>query len=153
MSEKRYLILAEGRSDDPHYGKTARGVLAYGAEPVVAIEHDGVTGYGEAAPIDRYEESAASALAYAQEAAGALGDDPFALEEIGERLAELPGEQAAKAALDGALHDLCGKVLGVPVWRLLGLPQTGPPTSWTIWLGDPDDMARRAERVRGRFSG
>ena len=37
MSEKRYLILAEGRSDDPHYGKTARGVLAYGAEPVVAI--------------------------------------------------------------------------------------------------------------------
>ena len=37
MSEKRYLILAEGRSDDPHYGKTARGVLAYGADPVVAI--------------------------------------------------------------------------------------------------------------------
>jgi uncharacterized NAD-dependent epimerase/dehydratase family protein len=37
VSEKRYLILAEGRSDDPHYGKTARGVVAYGAEPVVAI--------------------------------------------------------------------------------------------------------------------
>ena len=34
---KRYLILAEGRSDDPHYGKTARGVLKYGREPVVAI--------------------------------------------------------------------------------------------------------------------
>ena len=37
MSEKRYLILAEGRSADPHYGKTARGVLNYGADPVVAI--------------------------------------------------------------------------------------------------------------------
>ncbi len=37
MSEKRYLILAEGRSDDPHYGKTARGVLRYGEQPVVAI--------------------------------------------------------------------------------------------------------------------
>jgi uncharacterized NAD-dependent epimerase/dehydratase family protein len=37
VSEKRYLILAEGRSDDPHYGKTARGVLKYGAERVVAI--------------------------------------------------------------------------------------------------------------------
>jgi D-glutamate N-acetyltransferase len=36
-SEKRYLILAEGRSQDPHYGKTTRGVLNYGAEPVVAI--------------------------------------------------------------------------------------------------------------------
>ena len=50
MSEKRYLILAEGRSADPHYGKTARGVLKYGREPVVAIldstrageTHDGI---------------------------------------------------------------------------------------------------------------
>ena len=63
---------------------------------VVAIEHDGVTGYGEAAPIDRYEESAASALAYAQEAAGALGDDPFALDEILDRLPRR--EWAARAA-------------------------------------------------------
>jgi uncharacterized NAD-dependent epimerase/dehydratase family protein len=37
VSEKRYLILAEGRSADPHSGKTARGVIRYGAEPVVAI--------------------------------------------------------------------------------------------------------------------
>jgi D-glutamate N-acetyltransferase len=37
VSQKRYLILAEGRSGDPHYGKTMRGVIRYGAEPVVAI--------------------------------------------------------------------------------------------------------------------
>jgi uncharacterized NAD-dependent epimerase/dehydratase family protein len=37
VSDKRYLILAEGRSGDPHYGKTMRGVVKYGAEPVVAI--------------------------------------------------------------------------------------------------------------------
>jgi uncharacterized NAD-dependent epimerase/dehydratase family protein len=37
VSEKRYLILAEGRSGDPHYGKTARGVMRYGAHPVVAL--------------------------------------------------------------------------------------------------------------------
>jgi L-alanine-DL-glutamate epimerase-like enolase superfamily enzyme len=37
------------------------------------------------------------------------------------------------------------------VWRLLGLPRTGPPTSWTVWLGDPDDMARRAEKAATRF--
>jgi uncharacterized NAD-dependent epimerase/dehydratase family protein len=37
VSGKRYLILAEGRSGDPHYGKTMRGVVRYGAEPVVAI--------------------------------------------------------------------------------------------------------------------
>ncbi len=117
----------------------------------VEVQHDGVSGFGEAAPIERYDESAASALAFAREAAEVLGDDPFALEEIESRLRERAGEQAAKAAIDAALHDLCGKLVGLPVWRLLGLRRHGPPTSWTIWLGDPDDMARRAEKVRGRF--
>jgi L-alanine-DL-glutamate epimerase-like enolase superfamily enzyme len=116
---------------------------------VVEIRHSGVSGFGEAAPIDRYDESAPSALAYVEEHADALGDDPFALEDVLERLP--PREFAARAAIDAALHDLQGKLLGQPVWRLLGLRRTGPPTSWTIWLGDPDDMARRAERVRGRF--
>jgi L-alanine-DL-glutamate epimerase-like enolase superfamily enzyme len=37
------------------------------------------------------------------------------------------------------------------VFRLLGLPRAGPPTSWTVWLGDPDDMARRAEQAAPRF--
>jgi L-alanine-DL-glutamate epimerase-like enolase superfamily enzyme len=121
------------------------------SEDVVQVEltHGGVHGYGEAAPIDHYHESAESALAYVEEHAGLLGDDPFALEEV---MARLPGrEYAARAALDGALHDLQGKLLGQPVWRLLGLRREGPPTTWTIWLGDPDDMARRAELVRGRF--
>ena len=122
-------------------------------EDVVQVEltHDGVTGHGEAAPIERYDESAESALAFVREHGHLIGDDPFALEEIGARLAAIPGEQAAKAALDAALHDLQGKLLGVPVWKLLGLPRVGPPTSWTIWLGDPDDMARRTDRVAGRF--
>jgi L-alanine-DL-glutamate epimerase-like enolase superfamily enzyme len=117
----------------------------------VEIRHDGVSGFGEATPSERYDESAESAFAFVQEAGELLGDDPFALEAIGRRLREREGEHAAKAALDAALHDLCGKLVGLPVWRLLGLERAGPPTSWTIWLGDPDDMARRAERVRGRF--
>ena len=122
-------------------------------EDVVQVEvrHGDHVGRGEAAPIDRYDETAESALAFIEQHGGLLGDDPFALEQIGERLAEIPGEHAAKAALDGALHDLQGKMLGVPVWKLLGLPRSGPPTSWTIWLGDPDDMARRTELVGNRF--
>src|SRR5207249_10703735 len=44
-----------------------------------------------------------------------------------------------------------GKLVGMPTARLLGLPRTGPPTSWTIWLGDPDDMARRAEAASGTY--
>jgi L-alanine-DL-glutamate epimerase-like enolase superfamily enzyme len=117
----------------------------------VEISHQGVSGFGEAAPIERYSESAESALGFLERVAGDLGDDPFALEELMQRL---PAEQfAARAAIDAALHDLCGKLLGKPVWRLLGLERAGPPTSWTIGLGDPDEMARKAERAQagGRF--
>jgi L-alanine-DL-glutamate epimerase-like enolase superfamily enzyme len=115
----------------------------------VTLTSSGVRGYGEAAPIERYDESHESALAYVEEHAGLIGDDPFAIEEI---MARLPSrEYAARAAIDAALHDLQGKLVGRPVYQVLGLPRFGPPTSWTIWLGDPDDMARRAEKVRGRF--
>jgi L-alanine-DL-glutamate epimerase-like enolase superfamily enzyme len=113
------------------------------------IRHGDVSGFGEGAPIERYDETGESALAYIEEHADAIGDDPWALDEIEARL---PREQfAARAAIDGALHDLQGKLAGVPVWRLLGLRREGPPTSWTIWLGDPDDMARRAAAVGDRF--
>ena len=113
----------------------------------VELEHDGVTGYGEAAPIERYEETPWSALEYVEQAADSLGSDPFAIDEI---MSRLPGsEYAARAAIDAALHDLCGKLTRLPVWRLLGLRRSGPPTSWTIGLGDPDEMARKAERAIG----
>jgi L-Ala-D/L-Glu epimerase / N-acetyl-D-glutamate racemase len=115
----------------------------------VELRHDGVSGFGEGAPIERYGESAESALEYVEGLGDALGDDPFALEEIEGRLE--PREWAARSALDAALHDLQGKLTGLPVWRLLGLRRQGPPTSWTIWLGDPDDMAARAEKVADRF--
>ena len=115
----------------------------------VEVRHGAHLGYGEAAPIERYGESVASAATWLEEAAPLLGDDPWALDEIHERLPA--GEQAARAAVDAALHDLCAKQAGVPLYRLLGLRPSGPPTSWTIWLGDPDDMARRAEAVSDRF--
>ncbi len=117
----------------------------------VTLRHDGLEGRGEAAPIERYRETAASAQAFVERYGHLVGDDPFALEAIGARLSELEGEQAAKCAIDAALHDLQGKLLGVTVNRLLGVPRAGPPTSWTVWLGDPDDMARRAEPAARRF--
>ena len=119
-------------------------------EQVVQVEvtHSGVRGHGEAAPIDRYGESAESARAYVEEHAGLIGDDPFAIAEVMTRLPDR--ERAARAAVDAALHDLQGKLTSLPVWRMLGLARLGPPTSWTIWLGDPDDMARRAEAATQR---
>jgi L-Ala-D/L-Glu epimerase len=113
----------------------------------VEIEHEGERGYGEAAPTERYDESAESALAYVEEVADSLGDDPFALDEIELRLPTR--ENAARAAIDCALHDLCGKLTGLPTFRYLGLRRAGPPTSWTIGLGSPDEMAEKAQRATG----
>jgi L-Ala-D/L-Glu epimerase / N-acetyl-D-glutamate racemase len=125
----------------------AREATDYADVVHVSLTHEGVTGFGEAAPIERYGESVQSAIEFVDEHGSIVGDDPFALEDIGERLGSIEGEQAAKSALDAALHDLQGKLLGIPAFKLLGLPRAGPPTSWTIWLGDPDEMARRAEKA------
>ena len=117
----------------------------------VEIRHGDVSGFGEAAPIERYHESAESALSFVESVAGELGDDPFALDDVMKRLPD--DEFAARAAIDAALHDLGGKLLGEPVWRMLGLERLGPPTSWTIGLGAPDEMREKAAKAHasGRF--
>jgi L-alanine-DL-glutamate epimerase-like enolase superfamily enzyme len=113
----------------------------------VEIEHAGTVGYGEAAPIERYDESPESACAFLERAEPLLGDDPFALERIEERLRRHPGEMAAKAALDAALHDLVGKLCGQPTWRLLGVDGRTPVTSFTIGIDSVDGTRSRAERA------
>ena len=105
----------------------------------VAVTHEGTTGYGEAAPVDRYDESTQSAMAFIDEHGALVGDDPFALEDVGERLGSIAGEQAAKSALDAALHDLQGKLLGVPAFRLLGAAANRAADLM-------DDLARRPGR-------
>ena len=110
----------------------------------------GVSGLRRGAPIERYDETRrlrARFLAAAESCSATIRSRSTR----SRRGSPPPGEHAARAAVDAALHDLLGKLAGVPVWRLLGLRRTGPPTSWTVWLGDPDDMARRAERARRRF--
>jgi len=113
----------------------------------VAIAHDGQVGYGEGAPDDRYGESCHSALEFLAAAQPLLGDDPFALETIGRRLSTQPGQMAARCAIDGALHDLIGKLCGRPVWRLLGLDASAPPTSYTISIDSLEGTADRARRA------
>jgi L-Ala-D/L-Glu epimerase len=118
----------------------------------VELEHEGIVGRGEAAPVYYRGETIASAAAFLTETAPVLiGDDPFDLEEIGARLGDVDGEAAAKAAVDAALHDWIGKRLGVPVWRLLGLFPEARPTSYTIGIDSIEgtrDRVRRARRYR-----
>jgi L-Ala-D/L-Glu epimerase / N-acetyl-D-glutamate racemase len=114
----------------------------------VAIRHGDVIGYGEGAPDERYGETPLSGRAFAERATELLGDDPFALEAMLARIGELPGEMAAKCAIDGALHDLVGKLCGQPVWRLFGLDPVVEPTSYTISIDTVEGTRDRARRAR-----
>ena len=118
---------------------------------VVSLEHDGITGYGEGAPVDYWGETADSMAAFVEDqGARALGDDPFDLEGISARLAGIPGHTGAKMALDGALHDWLGKRAGLPLWKLFGVSMaTMPQTSYTIGIDTVEgtaDKTRRAAR-------
>ena len=67
MAERRILILGEGFSHDPHYGKTMRGIIRYGPDPVVAIldskrageEHEGIPIVGRVEDAAPYEPTVA----------------------------------------------------------------------------------------------
>ena len=129
----------------------ARGARTTQSVVQVELEHDGVVGRGEASPVYYRGESIDSAIEFLTSAAPPLvGDDPFALEDIEERLEDVDGEAAGKAALDAALHDWIGRRLGLPVWRLLGLSPEAPPTSFTISIDSIEGTRDRARRA-GRF--
>jgi len=83
---------------------------------------------------------------YAAQVAPLLGDDPFQVEDILARLPRAGASAAGYAAIDVALHDLIGKRLGVPLYKLFGLnPARVPETSFTIGIDAPGVMAARAK--------
>ncbi len=110
-------------------------------------------GWGEAAPVRQHHETQASVLDYLAAVSDFWPpvDDPFQIEE---NLSALPlGSQAARAALDMALHDLVGQKLGVPLYRLFGInPDRVPQTSFTIGLGTVEEVKTKAQAAAARFS-
>jgi L-alanine-DL-glutamate epimerase-like enolase superfamily enzyme len=116
---------------------------------LVQIEHEGRVGWGECAPISYYQQSLDSNEAALKEMAGMLGGDPFALDAILDPMWErFSSQSAAVCAVDGALHDLIGKILGVPVWKLLGLdPRRAPLTCFTIGIDTPEVVARKVQEA------
>jgi L-Ala-D/L-Glu epimerase len=102
---------------------------------VTLTDRDGAEGWGEAAPNRFYGESVESVIAALDRFAPLLEPlDPWAIETAEATMnAALGRNGSAKSALSAALHDLAGKRLGVPLYRLWGLaPSKAPRSSFTI---------------------
>ncbi len=118
--------------------RIAHGASAQRHNVIVRVEE----GVGEAAGVAYHGETPERIIAWLQTVR--LAGDPLHLVDL---LAQLPqeGSRAGRAAVDMALHDLWGKRLGQPLYRLLGLnPDNAPSTSFTIAMDEPEAMAERA---------
>jgi L-alanine-DL-glutamate epimerase-like enolase superfamily enzyme len=131
----------------------ARGGYAHHRNVIVRLSDDeGLEGFGEAAPNRYYGESVATVIA-------ALGQfkpiieraDPMALESTEAHLDRvLRGNASAKSAVSSALHDLVGKRLGLPVFRIWGLEASAAPqSSFTIAIAESHELERRVSEARG----
>jgi L-alanine-DL-glutamate epimerase-like enolase superfamily enzyme len=122
----------------------------YRVVTVRVTDADGAQGWGEAAPSKFYGETADTIPAALSMFAPVLEHaDAWALEDIEAELNRaIRGNAAAKAAVSAALHDLAGKRLGVPVYRLLGLnPARAPLSSFTIGIGAAADVRRKVREA------
>ena len=125
----------------------------------VELEYDGLVGYGEASmpPYLQKElgtvESVMAFLRKVQEGIGRF-DDPFQLEDILAYIDGLSeGNAAAKAAVDIALHDLVGKLLQAPWYRIWGLDKAkAPSTTFTIGIDTPEVVRQKTKECADQFN-
>ncbi len=114
--------------------------------PVVLteLEYDGVIGYGEASMPPYLGESQESVMNFLNKIDLSRFNSPFQTEEILHYIDQVDAKNtAAKAAVDIALHDVLGKIMGQPFYKIWGLnPDLIPPTSYTIGI-DTEEMIRK----------
>lgn len=110
----------------------------------VQIEYDGIIGYGEASMPPYLGESVESVMKFLSKVDLSQFNDPFRIEEILEYVDSIEANnRAAKASVDIALHDLLGKIMGQPWYKIWGLsPEKAPNTSFTIGI-DKAEIVRQ----------
>ena len=115
----------------------------------VTLEYEGTVGYGEASMPPYLGESAASVQEFLGRVDLAPFRDPFETEEIldyVDRIAE--NNAAAKASVDIALHDLVGKLIGRPWYRIWGYSaEKTPSTFYTIGIDTPEKVAEKTKEA------
>ncbi len=119
----------------------------------VRIDYDGYTGYGEASMPPYLGQTVESVCSFLKKVDLEQFPDPFCIDDILNYIDSLSvGDSAAKAAVDIALHDLVGKIIGAPWHRMLGLnPEKTPNTTYTIGI-DTDEMVKlKTLEVAGQF--
>lgn len=118
----------------------------------VRIEYDGVVGYGEASMPPYLGENVASVTEFLSKLDLGQFSDPFRIEDIHDYMDKVaPNNRAAKASVDIALHDLTGKIMGQPWYKIWGLnPERTPNTSFTIsYDADPVEMKKKIDETAG----
>ena len=120
----------------------------------VEIEYDGVTGYGEASMPQYLGQTVESVSSFLSKVHLEQFEDPFKIEEI---LAYIDGlseaDTAAKAAVDIALHDLVGKMLDAPWYKIWGLDKSlAPSTTFTIGIDTPEVVKEKTKECAEQFN-
>ncbi|MCC8187828.1 MAG: twin-arginine translocation signal domain-containing protein [Bacteroides sp.] len=120
----------------------------------VEVEYDGVIGYGEASMPPYLGESLESVTHFLNQVDLGQFSDPFQLEDILAYVDRvMPGNTAAKASVDIALHDLVGKLLGAPWYKIWGLDKDkAPDTTYTIGIDTPDKVREKTLAYAERFN-
>lgn len=119
----------------------------------VRIGFDGFTGYGEASMPPYLGQSVESVTRFLKKVDLGKFKDPFQIDDILSYVDGInDGDTAAKAAVDIALHDLVGKLMGVPWYRIWGLnPEKAPNTTFTIGIDKPEVVREKTEECAGKF--
>lgn len=115
----------------------------------VRLDYDGLTGYGEASMPPYLGESVKSVTEFLSSIDLGQFADPFRIEDIHEYMDSVaPGNRAAKASVDIALHDLLGKIMGQPWYKIWGLdPGKAPCTSFTIGIDTADIVRQKVDEA------
>lgn len=119
--------------------------------PVVLteLEYDGIIGYGEASMPPYLGESQESAQAFLAKLDMEQFTNPMEIDKIISYVDSVTmGNTAAKASVDIALHDLVGKILGHPLYKIWGLEKSNTPyTSFTIGIDKPDVVRKKVKEA------